>query len=1763
MRFGRKQRQGRPGARRGAPVRVESLEVRRLLANIAWATDADGFFDDPTKWQGGVVPGANDTAIISRPTANPSVTVRGTHTVASLEVSDTLVLAGGALTLNGASQVTGIFTFVSGGLTAGPALNLTGTTTISGSASHDIAGAINNSGVINHIGDGPLRFFNATVTNTGVYNLQSDADLQRFGTDAFINTATGVFTKTGGADVSVIDIPFSNTAASSRIDVQSGTILLRRGANSGGTFNVSTGAVLNLAGGTSSEVSLAGNYSGVGGGAVRLSSGRIETGTGGATFNFPAGLFRWEGGAIGSAADRPFINVGSVSILSPDQHDLVGLFQNQGTVTHSGSGPLRFFNARFENQANALYEFRSDADIQRFGTDLFVNAPGATIRKSIGLANNVIAVPLNNLAAEGNFPAGLLDVRSGSLVIQRGASTGGAFNVASSSVLDLTGDTNAENVLTGLYNGNGAGHVRLTSGSLAIGAGGATFDFADDYMQWLGGSIQATSGALKNSGSITIVGGDTHNLGGTLNNSGTIVHDGEGPLRFFSATVNNQSVYEFRSSADLQTFGADAFNNLPGAVVLKTDGDNNFIATPFNNAGLTSVIDVRTGSVSVARGNSNGGTFNIAANAVLDLTGGASDENILAGTYTGSGDGTVRLASGRLRVASAGATFNFPENLFRWTAGSLRANEGGTLTNTGFITIDGPDVHDLHGVIQNRRTVVHQGTGPLRFFDSTIQNLPGSLYDFRENAGLQTFGTDRFENRLGGTVRKSAGDGTAGIDVPFFNSGVLSVVEVTIGKIYIARGQSAGGTLNIAAGAAIDLTAGTANQNTLQGTYRGSGQGQVQLSGGTLHIGAAGALFDFPAGVFNWVAGSLNAEGALTNNGLLTIAGTDVHDLGGTIINAGTIRHAGTGPLRFFNGTVNNQAGAVYEFLSDADFQTFESDAFNNFGTVLKTSGGDNYLAVPFNSQSVDAVVDVRTGSVTLARGQSKGGTFNVAANAILDLTGGTGNGNVLQGLYRGAGQGMVQLSNGSLQIGSGGATFDFPTDYFHWIGGSLNSVGTLTNNGQITLDSTNTHDFAGVIENAGSIVDAAAGPFRFFNGTLNNQAAAIFEFRSDGDLQNFRTDAFNNFGTVRKSLGGDNFIGIPFNNKSINGVIDVRFGSITLNRGSSSGGTFNVATGAVLDLTGGSSNANTLVGTYTGSGGGNVQLSSGSLATGLGGATFNFPAGYFRWRGGSINSAITRLFNNTGSISITDDSTHDFTGIFNNSGSIIHSGVGSLRMFTATINNQSGGVYEFRSSADIQSFGNDRFNIQVGGTLRKSAGDDSAIFSQVSNAGLIEAGGTSLTLNGQITQVDTTNKVLTGGSWRVLNGSTLNFGVNVALTTNAANVELRGTGAFPRIASLATNAGSFSLLDGAAFTTAGNLTNNGAITLGRGATLTVIRPANQDPAAPTYTQSAGGSLTFQVGGSAASGQFGHFVSAGPVALNGTATVAVADGFTPIAGDVYAVMTYPSRLSGFTSINGLSAGNVALFTANLAADRLMLTSQGNAVPPSPRVTGVFVGSTQWSASFRQTLAQQGLGESAFGYRLQGGELEPLPWSNLNLVSIRFDSAVVANVANLSLRGITSPVYPIVAFTYDPATNTATWTLGSSPNADRIILDLDGDVGGVVAAGTGRRLDGEYAGLFSSGDGREGGDFRFQVNVLAGDATRNGEVNAADVGQVRRRLPGPRSLGYSLLADIDGDGAISAADEAIITPRLFSKLPLGRPAPFRPLRAESLLDELRK
>src|SRR5581483_2374271 len=121
-------------------------------------------------------------------------------------------------------------------------------------------------------------------------------------------------------------------------------------------------------------------------------------------------------------------------------------------------------------------------------------------------------------------------------------------------------------------------------------------------------------------------------------------------------------------------------------------------------------------------------------------------------------------------------------------------------------------------------------------------------------------------------------------------------------------------------------------------------------------------------------------------------------------------------------------------------------------------------------------------------------------------------------------------------------------------------------------------------------------------------------------------------------------------------------------------------------------------------------------------------------------------------------------------------------------------------------------------------------------------------------------------------------------------------------------------------FTTAGDLSTSGTLTLGPGGTLAV---------AGSFTQTSAGTLALQLGDIPAAGQFGRVTAHGPVNLDGTLQAGLVNGYTPSPGDTFQVMTAASYSGAFASVNVPSG-----FQTVLGGNALDLS-----VPSGPAGTG--------------------------------------------------------------------------------------------------------------------------------------------------------------------------------------------------------------------------------
>ena len=1058
----RKQR-FQPKSRRARGFRplLENLETRLAPAVVHWNVDTSGFWDDVSNWDTGNVPAAGDDVIIDRPNANLTVTVRDHEAINTLQNSDTLNIAsggglevvsagqlGGTLALGGdylqvdaATTLTGTLAWSSGTVfTGGQGLTNAGNLALNNPNDVTLSGILFNNATVSQTGAGNL-VINNTITNnaTGLIDFQSDAGITGNG---LVNNS-GMIRKSAGTGVSRIGASAIENAYLNQLggtlDAESGTLELDQLRTSvletGGVWNAAAGATLDFEGNGGSGTYFAGSFTGSGAGTVQLNSGFFGIDSGGATFNFPAGLLQWTGGTFFA---NPLTNTGTITLAGGADKGFQNILNNNGTLVETGTGNLVDANT-FNNLASGVIDIQSDAGITGNG---LINNSG-TIRKSAGSDVSRIG-PSANADLYLNQLGGTLDAESGTLELDQLRTslleTGGIWNAGASATLDFEGNGGSGTYFAGTFTGSGAGTVQLNSGFFGIDSGGATFNFPAGLLQWTGGTFFANP--LTNTGSITLAGAAEKGFQNILNNNGTLVETGTGNL-VDANLLNNNATGLIDIQSDDGITGSGSFNN--SGLIRKSAGTGVSRIGPSPNQGiyfiqLGGTLDAESGTLLLDQLRTNvletGGTWNAAAGATLDFAGNDPSGTFFGGTFTGSGAGTVELSSGSFGIDSGGATFDFPAGLLLWTGGTFF---GTPMTNSGTITLAGGDDKGLDSVLNNTGTIIQTGTGSLVLAGGTINNQVTGTYDFQSDAQIN--GSGNLNNS--GMLTKSAGTGTSEVGPPDPASGNSSLgfnntggtIDVQTGTIDIGAGGgfSTGGIFNASAGAVLQFTGNLA----YTGAYTGAGAGQVDFAGGSLApvdggLAGASVTFNFPAGLFHWTGGEIEGGGsasvvgsniAFTNLGFITLDGPNTKSIRrNTIINLGTIIDEGPGDLLlhgigdFATSTIDNQYGATFELLGNPliDELPGNKGVFINAGTLIRGNGtGAAEIDSSFNSTP--------SGSIQVESGQfdrlGDGGTFTGGSFGrgvwlpVLDF--GSLGSFSMTGTYTGAGLGKINFEGG------------------------------------------------------------------------------------------------------------------------------------------------------------------------------------------------------------------------------------------------------------------------------------------------------------------------------------------------------------------------------------------------------------------------------------------------------------------------------------------------------------------------------------------------------------------------------------------------------------------------------------------------------------------------------------------------------------------------------------------------------------------------------
>lgn len=229
------------------------------------------------------------------------------------------------------------------------------------------------------------------------------------------------------------------------------------------------------------------------------------------------------------------------------------------------------------------------------------------------------------------------------------------------------------------------------------------------------------------------------------------------------------------------------------------------------------------------------------------------------------------------------------------------------------------------------------------------------------------------------------------------------------------------------------------------------------------------------------------------------------------------------------------------------------------------------------------------------------------------------------------------------------------------------------------------------------------------------------------------------------------------------------------------------------------------------------------------------------------------------------------------------------------------------------------------------------------------------------------------------------------------------------------------------------------------------------------------------------------------------------------------------------------------------------------VAPPLHVVGVRVQGSSWTSSYLDELQAEGHGYG--GYDIPVGssaQLQTLPWSGLNEITIAFNQDASVSQDSLSVVGATHGAYAFSDFAYDTLNHLATWTLADSIGADHVQLVLAASGASAVTDQSGGPLAGSWTdgvSAFPSGlDGAQS-DFNFQLNVLPSDANQDGVVDIQDLTRLANHWLQP-----DLFADSNGDAIVDIQDLTAVANHWLTTLSVGGGGAAALLPDDSVADD---
>ncbi|HEX4000004.1 MAG TPA: autotransporter-associated beta strand repeat-containing protein [Pirellulales bacterium] len=807
-------------------------------------------------------------------------------------------------------------------------------------------------------------------------------------------------------------------------------------ANNADLGAASTGAAINLNGGTLQATATFGLFNGTAGANNRA----INLGSSGGTFDVTATNTLTVPGVISGAGGLTKTDAGTLALSGSNTYT-GGTTINQGTIATFGNSTLG-----------------TGAVVLNGGT---LSLPGT---------NNQIGVHFEGSNAVGNYTA-LAPNGSGA----PGATMNNWMNLAGSSFSSATSLTDAS------VNPTGASFTLTGVGSTYNS--GSSIPLLNGYLYWAAGSTLSLnlSNIPYSSYSLYVYTGAAESTAGGRDNNITLggttyyLASDTVPTTYTQATSTTPGTYTVGDyvvfsglSGTSQTVGLDNINGngafegfeIVGLVAetlannVQVTANSTIDVTGYNLATITGQTTIGASTLSVTGGSTGAnipyaltlGAVTLTGNATFNVANNGSGAGTLTlGAITDNGNnyGITTSGPGAVVVLNAANTYTGDTNV---ASGTLNVGATGSIAGAGINVSSGATMNiAAGGSISTATNLTDNGVVNLDNSTTTLAMLNGT----NGSAALDLFGT-ALSVTGGGSFSGTIADGGPAGSLTV-NGGTLTLTganaysggtTITSGTLRLGDGATSNGSVagNILDNAALVFAnfnpqsygnvisgSGTFTEsgpNVLTLTNANTYTGNTNVTGGTLAIGSGGAIVG--TGV------------SVSSGGTLSVLP------GGSISTASTLTA---------NGTVNfNNPTRTIATLNGTNV----SAALNLNSTALTVSGGGSFAGVIADGASSGSLIVgggtlQLSGFSTFSGGtQINAGTLRVANASSGSTASATGSGPVSvnnNGTLAGAGgtvnpgfiSGAVTLNNGGIIAPSGGGVANAPAT-----GGTL-TVGALS----------------------------------------------------------------------------------------------------------------------------------------------------------------------------------------------------------------------------------------------------------------------------------------------------------------------------------------------------------------------------------------------------------------------------------------------------------------------------------------------------------------------------------------------------------------------------------------------------------------------------------------------------------------------------------------------------------------------------------------------